>query len=725
VISSAGFITFTTATSGNGSQIIEFNVEPNRTPVRRVATLTIAGETIVITQEAFVTLSMTPPAVSVSSIEGSFPSRIALQLDAISGTVNWVASASLLSGQGWNLRLVPSFGTVTAGTPKTVILELDSGFLPPTSGSAAITVTDVVNGPSIRVPVTLDVTPAGGRLILSQSSFTFRAREGGALPASQTLSLSNSSSGTLNWSIDTSAQSSHPWLSFSSVAGVAGSGSPGSTVLSVNPVGLAEGVYQALVPISVPGASHESNMISATLQVVASDSQPLPETSPAGLLFVRQPSGSAPASQTLYLSNQGAGNLNFELQPVTDAGGNWLFLSTGSGSIGTVPTAVEVSVSTAGLPSGIYHGRVVAGFTTGKVQVVEVVLVVAPTSGRTLLGSVVCQPQGVTMLATTVGGGADLAVSFPATLTAQLINSCGTPINDATVYVDVAGQVIPLVAAGNGLYRGVWTPSQATPSTAVTFRVLHPGFTFEREIQVAVITAPGNESLPSISANGVVEAAGFAVLRPLAPGGIVSIFGSGFANESLQAAQLPLERELGGVSVQMGDENAPLFFVSPSQINAQVPFSAVQGTQLPIIVHAGDRQSAPQTYLVGAVLPGLFQNEGSAAALDSGSNPITPSNPALIGETIQLYATGLGLTDPAVATGERAPASTTVLDPVSVQIGGVDVPVVYQGLAPNFVGLYQVNVILPASLTPGSSVSVVVRQNGIASNTVSIPIQRP
>ncbi|MBI3934131.1 MAG: hypothetical protein HY316_05535, partial [Acidobacteria bacterium] len=509
------------------------------------------------------------------------------------------------------------------------------------------------------------------------------------------MSLLNAGSGSLSWSIDSSYLSSNPWLSFSFVAGVVTSGSttPSTSVLSVNPVGMAQGVYQALVPISAAGSAGDRQVVSVTLQVVAPDAAPAPETSPAGLLFVAKPGQGAPPRQSLMLSNQGAGTLGFTLEPFTDAGGNWLGISAASGAIGTTPTAVEVSVSAAGLPAGIYHGRIVATYSTGKAQVVEVVLVVAPTDGRTLLGSILCQPQGITLLATTVGSGADLAVSFPATLTARLVNSCGEPVNDATVLVNVEGIGIVLQPAGNGLYRGVWTPEQTAPITTLKFLLLHPAFgEFVRSVTVAVVPAPGDLSLPYITTDGVVEAAGFAALRPLAPGGIVSIFGSGFAAEEFFASQKPLERSLGGVSVQIGNVTAPLFYVGPSQINAQVPFTAIQGTHVAIVVNANGRISAPQDYLIGAVQPGIFQSEGSAAALDGRSRPITPGNPARIGDTLQLFATGLGLVDPAVATGAPSPSSSTVRDDVSVRIGGVEVPVVYQGLAPGFVGLYQVNV---------------------------------
>jgi len=115
-----------------------------------------------------------------------------------------------------------------------------------------------------------------------------------------------------------------------------------------------------------------------------------------------------------------------------------------------------------------------------------------------------------------------------------------------------------------------------------------------------------------------------------------------------------------------------------------------------------------------------------AAVLDGQSRPVTVQNPARIGDTLQIFTTGLGATDPPAQTGAGGPSFSTVLLPVTVTIGTVEAPVVYQGLAPGFVGLYQVNVVLPAAVTPGEAVPLVIRQNGITSNPnlpANIPVR--
>lgn len=731
--SSAGFVTITSETSRSGSGNVDFTVAANRTSSVRSATLSIAGQTLVLTQEAFITLRVTPPALTLSPVGGVFPSRVALQLESLSGSVDWVASTALLNGQGWQLTVTPSSGTVTKPQPTTLILELNSGFLPPSPAAATLTLRDIINGPSVVVPVTIATGPGeSSHLLLSQNSFVFQAPEGGAAPSSQTLHLLNSGAGSLNWAISAGALSAAPWLHFSLLAGIATSGSTtlSSTVLTVNPVGLAPGVYQALAPVSATGTDDPSQLVTVTLQVVPADTAPAGEMSPNGLVFVALPGGTAPATQNLTVSNLGSGELTFQLEPSTVSGGNWLGLSATSGSAGLQPATVRVTASPAGLPAGIYRGGITATFSSGKARVIQVVLVVVPAGGTTLLGTSLCSPQRMDLVTTAVGDGANLAVSFPASLQARVVDTCGKAVNDATVLV-LLGEttIITLHPEGNGLYSGTWTPLQEETSLAVSFTALHPSYaSAQRNFTLSTAAAPGAASLPAISMEGVVDAAGFTPRLPLAPGEIIAVFGSGLAAEEAFAGRVPLARQLGGISVRIGEEDAPLFYVGPDQINAQVPFSAKPGTTVSVVVNVGGRWTAPQNYRIAAVQPSIFQSDGRAAALDGRSRPITFENPARIGDTIQIFATGLGAVEPTVATGAAAPSSSTVRNPVTVRVGGIQVPVTYQGLAPGGVGLYQVNVTLPSTVTPGDEVSVVIEQNGIPSNpnaTVSLPVRRP
>jgi len=234
--------------------------------------------------------------------------------------------------------------------------------------------------------------------------------------------------------------------------------------------------------------------------------------------------------------------------------------------------------------------------------------------------------------------------------------------------------------------------------------------------------APNPQSLPVASPNGVVEGAGFTPQRPLAPGSIVSIFGTGFASGNNFATQVPLERSLGGASVRIGSEDAPLYFVGSGQINAQVPFTAAVGESVSIVVNAGGKLTAPQSYLIAPAQPGIF----NGAVLDfqnnpgAGGQPVTIANPARLGHDLVIYSNGLGRVETEVATGSASPAAQALL-PVTVTVGGVPVPVAYAGLTPGYVGLYQVNVNLTGSVPTGDNIPVVLKQNGIESNPI-LPI---
>ena len=212
-------------------------------------------------------------------------------------------------------------------------------------------------------------------------------------------------------------------------------------------------------------------------------------------------------------------------------------------------------------------------------------------------------------------------------------------------------------------------------------------------------------------------------LLALAPGSIVSIFGTAFAGGESFAVNLPLERSLDGTSVRIGGEDAPLYYVGPGQVNAQVPFTAKVGESVSIVVNAKGKLTAPQSYLIAPAQPGIF----NGAVLDFQNAPaqgglaVTPSNPAQIGHDLIIYSNGLGLVDQTVATGAASSAANALL-PVRVTIGGVEVPVAYAGLTPGFVGLYQVNVHLSSSVPTGDDIAVVLEQNGITSNPL-LPIR--
>ncbi|HZT31048.1 MAG TPA: S8 family serine peptidase [Bryobacteraceae bacterium] len=236
---------------------------------------------------------------------------------------------------------------------------------------------------------------------------------------------------------------------------------------------------------------------------------------------------------------------------------------------------------------------------------------------------------------------------------------------------------------------------------------------------------------PTIAANGVVNAASFDASSPVAPGSYISIFGTGLSDttDSTSSATLPLAIDYVNVSFDVPSANLSvpgrLIYVSPGQVNVQVPWelqgqSAAQ-VKVTIDYSAGTVVTTP----LANYSPALFETaSGVAAALDAQNQVITASHPARRGETVQLFANGLGPVTNQPASGAPAPASplaqTTTLPMVT--IGGQAAAVSFAGLAPGFAGLYQINVTVPGNLSAGNQ-PVTVAIGGKTSKASGIAVQ--
>ena len=212
-------------------------------------------------------------------------------------------------------------------------------------------------------------------------------------------------------------------------------------------------------------------------------------------------------------------------------------------------------------------------------------------------------------------------------------------------------------------------------------------------------------------------------------GGLVSIFGQNLVQGAAgvtSAASLPLPYALGGTSVTIGGRAAPLLAVAKvngvQQINLQVPPELAGQSQLPVVVSSAGFRSDPAKVDVLAAQPGVFVGAGGQPiVLHADYSFVSVASPASPGEVVVIYCTGLGVTDPWVDAGVAAPTALTAVQPL-VEIGGVSAPVLFSGLAPGFVGLYQVNVQIPDSAQAGMA-NLVLSVNGSASVPVQVALR--
>lgn len=236
---------------------------------------------------------------------------------------------------------------------------------------------------------------------------------------------------------------------------------------------------------------------------------------------------------------------------------------------------------------------------------------------------------------------------------------------------------------------------------------------------------PGAAAAPALAASaGVQNAATFA--PPAAPGMLATIWGERLAPQAAQASAKPLPTSLVNTSVTVDGTAIPLLYVSAGQINAQLPGSLSLGTHTLKVIAVGV-ESSPMQFDVQATSPGIYLLGGTQGAVLNQDNSInSATNRAARGSWVVIYANGQGLVNPAVADGVDAAADPLSWTPVmpTVQIGGKQASETYfSGLAPTYVGLWQINVKVPADAPTGGAVDLVISLGGLASNTVSIGIQ--
>jgi uncharacterized protein (TIGR03437 family) len=217
----------------------------------------------------------------------------------------------------------------------------------------------------------------------------------------------------------------------------------------------------------------------------------------------------------------------------------------------------------------------------------------------------------------------------------------------------------------------------------------------------------------------------------MSPGEVISITGQQLAVQAADIAGGTLPTQLSGTQVLIGGKPIPLRSVSAGQITAQVPFDVGIDPQQQLIVQRGNTQSVPQSVVVAASHPAVYTQDG-LGVLGNGIGEIvngatnmliTPSHPAQAGDVIIMYCDGLGAVTPSIPPGTPAPASPPVpVNPVTVQIDRADAQVLYAGLAPNYVGLYQVKAVVPDKVFNGIRTGGTLQASNIARTQVSVEV---
>lgn len=668
-------------------------------------------------------------------------------------TLTLVEGGKILPGAspGSITRFNPSYGVCTityevtasntgVGTTAAIRVPVTLAGSSPTQAGVILAGTRLspissVTAPSDRSPVvrfadTGFSTPIN-TVVLSQSDLVFTTVEKSTTPLNEGLRILSTGQGSLDWKLQTTVTGSGTWLTLNRTEGTSKL-DPSTTEpvgVLVNPAGLAPGDYYGLLRASAR-AVNSPQLAAVHLRVLPVTSPAAPAVSQGGFIFAAT-EGTNPPSQSLAVSNAGGGTLPFSASVSTASGGSWL---TASPATGTAPTTITLAAASASLTAGVYRGTITLSFPGGATrELAALLLVTAPGASVTALYSSrevtsVCTPVALHAVSAIVPNHFALPAHWPVPIVVRVVDNCNNPVLSASVAVSFVGlgdPLLPLRSLRDGNYSGVWTPGAAKPVKLVISAVNPPllAASLELDGQVSAMEA----GTPQISPGGVVNAASYAPRTAVAPGSIISLFGRRLLATERQAS-LPLSRNLGGLAVRIGDVDAPLFYAGPAQVNAQVPVELGVSSAASIIVTVDGKVSPPETLFLQQIQPGVFwYMEGSVsrgAILDQFGRPVNASNAAVPGSVIQLFATGLGPTDPPMKTGEPAPSDppARLIGAMEATIGGVWARVEFAGLAPTFVGLYQVNLAVPLGL-PSGNLPLVLSVGGVRSNEVMLPVK--
>ena len=243
---------------------------------------------------------------------------------------------------------------------------------------------------------------------------------------------------------------------------------------------------------------------------------------------------------------------------------------------------------------------------------------------------------------------------------------------------------------------------------------------------ITVLAANYDAAVAPPSISSVVNAANGT--KPVAPGGLISIYGKQMSPVNLATSQIPLPTALGDSCLSVNGTPVPLLFVSSQQINAQLPFNVAGSATLTI--HTPGGISDNYLFNVQSAAPSVFQTgtagpETGLATIVRADNSqlVTATNPLHPSDTVLIFLTGMGQVTPSVTSGMPAPSSPLAVANITpnVTLGGMPLNVSYAGLVPGEVGVYQINASIPAGVPQGLSIPLNINQGG-ASTTLNVRV---
>jgi uncharacterized protein (TIGR03437 family) len=680
-------------------------------------------------------LKVSVPAISLNGSQGATSLTSQLQiLNSGGGQPVLKASSSTSNGGSWLSIRVPS-SPVSNTSPEVITITANLSGLVPGTYRGSITFGALSSGtvPS-PVPVTLTVNAVAQALLLTNRALAFSGSTAAPIPA-QTIFVSNTGMGSLSWSATALGGS---WLQLSPSKGNANPGSGASPLtVSVNPLGLAPGFYSGTIQVTSPTSSNSPQNVSVMLTVRPKNgAPPEPALSDYGITLVTDTTaGGSSASQTVKATNMGGPALTFATIQSTNDGANWLKISPANGSVaGGGTTPLFVSVDSTGLTAGSRKGSVRVLFSDGTVHSLTVNL--ATISGT--LTAKNCNATNLIPQAASLESNFDVNALNPYEFRALVLDNCGNPVSSGSLQASFSNgdPALALTPVGNGVWSATWQPGNPANPVQVRLTALQ---------SVTNLTGSsfltGEVMLPEASLTlirAVVNSANNSSDGQISPGQNFTIYGDQLANDTEITSSTPWPTSLAGTSVILNGVSLPLLFASPRQINAIVPFGVTVNTQQQLLIQRAGVNSVPVSVTITDSQPAIYsinqQGSGQGSVLVSGTaslaapmGTVPNARPVHRNEYLEIYCTGFGdVSNPPADGGPAAsaePLARTKVTP-TVTLGGQPVQLLYSGLAPGLIGIYQINIAVGTAVPVGDAVPLVVTLGNQTANTVTVAVQQ-
>ncbi len=659
-----------------------------------------------------------------------------------SGTLAFNASVS--NGSSWITSITPNSSQTTLTSPVSLQVQVNTNGLAIGNYHDSIHIASAAGNADI--PISLFVAAGGPVLSITPPGFFFHARQNGGSSATDTLEILDigDSTSTVHWTASLVTGSN--WLNLVNASGTATPTSPGELTLALlqNASQLAPGPYYALIKISDSNSLNSPQYATAVFNVNPSSVAPSPDATPGGLFFTTPVGVPTQATEQIVVNASSATPIPFQAGVTTTDGGTWLNATPSSGMVsGQAPGNISVSVDSTGLAAGIYTGNVNVSVAQ-SLESVNVTFIVQPTTATGAIAQAKPKVTGCTaskLAMTEVGLVNNFAVpaGWPATLIVQLNDDCASPVTNGSVTASFSNGDAPLALVGDSLgnYTSTWQPGNVTSNMVVTLNA-SAGSSLQPAVAKLYGGIAANQTPPpTLAAGGTLNNLNPVVGGALSPGMIAEAFGTGLAASATNTGVLPLPKTFNNTYAQVGAFQAPFYFLSGGQVNIQLPAELTAPQQIPIVLSVNNALTLPVTLDVVPGAPGVLSDfKGPPPSIQNGAHivaqhlngtAVNSGSPGKAGEPLVMYLVGLGATNPPVPSGQPAPAApnplANVVNKPTVMVDSLPSNVIFAGLTPGFVGLYQIDFVVPMGVKTGE-VTVTVTQNGVAANPTLLAVSQ-